>query len=40
MLVERPFDGRDPVLDKESFDRVFRMFLVHETEESGDDPGR
>jgi len=41
MLVESAsFDGRDPVLDKESFDRVFRMFLVHETEESEDEPGR
>jgi hypothetical protein len=39
MLVESAsFDGRDPVLDKESFDRVFRMFLVHETDDSGEEP--
>jgi len=37
MLIESAsFDGRDPVLDKESFDRVFRMFLVHESEDSED----
>ena len=39
MLTESAsFDGREPVLDKESFDRVFRMFLVHETEDSGEEP--
>ncbi len=33
MLIESAsFDGRDPVLDKESFDRVFKMFLVNETD--------
>jgi hypothetical protein len=39
MLIESAsYDGRDPVLNKESFDRVFRMFLVHETEVSDDEP--
>ncbi len=34
MLIESAaYDGRDPVLDKESFDRVFRMFVAQETED-------
>lgn len=38
MLIESAsFDGRDPVLDKAAFDRVFKMFLATETEE--DDSG-
>lgn len=33
MVIESAaFDGREPILDKESFDRVFKMFLVHEAE--------
>jgi DNA-binding MarR family transcriptional regulator len=37
MLIESAsFDGHDPVLTKESFERVFRMFLVHESEDPGD----
>ena len=39
LIVSASFDGRDPVLDKESFDRVFGMFLVHETEEPEDFEG-
>jgi len=40
MLVESAaFDGKKPVLDRESFDRVFRLFLAQETEEEDDDWG-
>jgi predicted ATPase with chaperone activity len=39
MLIESAsFDGHAPALDRESFDRVFRMFLVHEGEDSGEEP--
>ncbi len=38
MLIQSAaFDGRSPVLDKESFDRVFKLFIAHETEEAEDD---
>ena len=38
MLVESAsFDGRDPVLDRESFDRVFKLFVAHESEGDADD---
>lgn len=40
MLIESAsFDGRDPVLDREPFDRVFRMFLVHESEDEEETAG-
>jgi len=32
MLIESAaFDGRDPVLDGDSFDRVFRLFVAQES---------
>jgi len=38
MLIESAsFDGRDPVLDGDSFERVFRLFVAQETDE-GDQP--
>jgi len=37
MLIESAsFDGRDPVLDKDSFDRVFRLFMAKESDGPGD----
>jgi len=34
MVIESAaFDGRDPVLDRETFDRVFRMFAAHQADE-------
>jgi hypothetical protein len=36
MLIEgASFDGRDPVLDRESFDSIFRMFVAQEAEDQG-----
>lgn len=38
MLIESAsYDGRDPVLDKESFDRVFKLFVAQENEAPGRD---
>jgi predicted ATPase with chaperone activity len=36
MLIEgAAFDGRDPVLDRESFDGIFKMFVAQEAEDQG-----
>ena len=36
MLIEgAAFDGRDPVLDRESFDSIFKMFVAQEAEDQG-----
>jgi hypothetical protein len=37
MIIESAaFDGREPVLDRSSFDRVFRLFVAQESEELED----
>jgi hypothetical protein len=39
MVIESAvFDGRSPALDKETFDRVFKLFLVHEAEDEAAQP--
>ncbi len=38
MVIESAaFDGRDPVLDRETFDRIFKLFVAQESD--GDEPG-
>jgi predicted ATPase with chaperone activity len=33
LIESASYDGREPILDKESFDRVFRLFLANEANE-------
>jgi predicted ATPase with chaperone activity len=33
LIESASYDGRDPVLDDESFDRVFKLFLAQETDD-------
>ena len=37
LIESASFDGREPVLDKESFDRVFQLFLTNEVAEEDHD---
>jgi predicted ATPase with chaperone activity len=39
LIESASYDGHEPVLDRESFDRVFELFVMHEGAEEHDDSG-
>jgi predicted ATPase with chaperone activity len=39
LIESASYDGHEPVLDRESFDRVFELFVMHEGAEELDDSG-